>query len=99
MPLTRVAGPDKELDRDGCAPFRVTFEGADIDPVVGALRCRRSDQSALLTFVDPDGSLGAAGVLRPRDDTPKAPIVVSLPSPQPIPLGGRLGKPCAKQFC
>ena len=43
----------------------------------GALRCRRPDQSALLTFRDPDGSLGAAGVLRPRAGKgTKRPVVV-----------------------
>ena len=63
-----------------------------------SLRCRRSDQSALLTFVDADGSLGSAALLRPRALPPGAqaaasgasyPILVTLSGvgvePQEVP--------------
>ena len=44
-------------DADGVSTtVRVSFD----------IRCRRSDQSAIMTFEDPDGGLGAAAVLHPR---------------------------------
>ena len=64
----QVRGPPLERDAARCARFTVRLAEADGEAVSVAfsLRCRQSAQSALMTFVDADGSLGSAAVLRPR---------------------------------
>ncbi|KAH8046660.1 hypothetical protein JL722_13553 [Aureococcus anophagefferens] len=63
--LLRLAanGPADDVEADGCAEYEI-YVAAVV--VKGALRCRARSQSALMTFADGDGSLGAAGVLFPR---------------------------------
>eukprot|EP00927_Polykrikos_kofoidii_P049711 TRINITY_DN43727_c0_g1_i1.p1 TRINITY_DN43727_c0_g1~~TRINITY_DN43727_c0_g1_i1.p1 ORF type:complete len:986 (-),score=93.86 TRINITY_DN43727_c0_g1_i1:212-3052(-) len=81
---------DSEVEKDvpACVRFEVDVLATHVNgsqhsstPVTVRLRCRRSDQSALLSFIDADGSVGVAAVLRPRTNTAKTaslPIVVSM---------------------
>ncbi|CAK0883406.1 unnamed protein product [Prorocentrum cordatum] len=80
-----VTGPPEDREGAACARFEVAvaLEGAGaarevVLPV--ALRCRRASQSAMLSFLDADGSVGSAAVLRPRGSggAGSVPTVVSL---------------------
>jgi len=81
-----------EVEAAACVRFNAVV--AVVDTVMGGLdselvlpvrlRCRKSTQSALLSFLDIDGSVGVAAVLRPRrgaagfGDGVALPIVVSM---------------------
>eukprot|EP00928_Gymnodinium_smaydae_P032630 TRINITY_DN23578_c0_g1_i1.p1 TRINITY_DN23578_c0_g1~~TRINITY_DN23578_c0_g1_i1.p1 ORF type:complete len:675 (-),score=77.45 TRINITY_DN23578_c0_g1_i1:91-2079(-) len=85
--LVDVQAPAVEKDSAACVRFTVRVVAEDSvgasreEEVPVNLRCRMSTQSALMSFVDVDGSIGVAALIRPRlpsSGDVALPIVVSL---------------------
>ncbi|CAE7215455.1 unnamed protein product [Symbiodinium microadriaticum] len=83
--LVTVNGPAVEKDAAACVRFELRLVGSEDQTEQAALsvpvqlRCRRSTQSALFSFLDVDGSVALAAVLKPRRPSGEAmPILVSL---------------------
>ncbi|CAE7837580.1 unnamed protein product [Symbiodinium sp. CCMP2592] len=83
--LVTVNGPAVEKDAAACVRFDLRLVGSEDQKeqatlsVPVQLRCRRSTQSALFSFLDVDGSVAVAAVLKPRRPSSEAmPILVSL---------------------